>query len=484
MKMYIYGGGHRCKILLSLAERTRIEIAGIIDSDERKWGTKIGNVEIYSPKRLFEQKDFYICVSFYGELDYEPIWDELVEKYGIDKQKILSFHDVLLKMFENIEISQVDDEIKNKSWNHIFAFAWKFNLGGVETWAKDTVDVLTCDDKNMVVLSDKAQFAEDTKCKIIDYFLEKPCEFKKNHIMEAINIIMNQLPCTIVCSRDDEVTIAATLIKRKYPDLIRIIMVVHGACDGMIRDMYSYDKYVDYYACVSTATKEHLMKLGTEDDKCIIIPPVITNYLHCSKTYTIDNEEPLRLGYVGRLEVFHKRADLLIELIKDLEKLELNYNFEIAGKGTYVSTLLDFIRDNNLGSKVFYRGLIEHDDIMDFWHDKDISLNVSDSEGRPISNLEAMICGVIPVVTATEGILEDVEDGVTGYLIKIGDHMTMAKKIAEIDRNRHILNELGSNAQKIIKEKVSSKQYVGAWLKILDETDEQKKQSCNNNSNI
>ena len=60
MKMYIYGGGHRCEILLSLAKETSIEIVGIIDSDERKWGTKIGNVEIYSPKKLYEQKDFYI----------------------------------------------------------------------------------------------------------------------------------------------------------------------------------------------------------------------------------------------------------------------------------------------------------------------------------------------------------------------------------------------------------------------------------------
>lgn len=476
MKMYIYGGGHRCEILLSLVEETSIEIAGIIDSDERKWGTKIGNIEIYSPKKLYEQKDFYICVSFYGELDYEPLWDELVEKYGIAQQKILSFHDVLQKIFEDIEISQVDDGIKNKIWNHIFAFAWKFNLGGVETWAKDTVNVLGCDE-NMIVLSDKVQFAQDggNKFRIIDYFLDKPCEFGKHDVKDAINTIMNHLPCTIVCSRDDEVTIAATLIKRKYPDLIRIIMVVHGACDGMVRDMYSYDKYVDYYACVSTAIKEHLTKLGTEDDKCIIIPPMLTNYLHCDKTYTIDKREPLRLGYVGRLEVFHKRADLLIELIKDLEKLGFNYNFEIAGNGAYVPALLDFIRENNLNSKVSYRGLIEHDDIMDFWHDKDISLNVSDSEGRPISNLEAMICGVVPVVTATEGILEDVEDGVTGYLIKIDDHMAMAKKIAEIDRNRHLLNEIGSNAQRNIKEKVSSKKYVGAWLGILDETEEQKK---------
>lgn len=471
MKMYIYGGGHRCEILLSLAERTSIEIAGIIDSDERKWGTKIGNVEIYSPKKLYGQKDFYICVSFYGELDYEPIWDELVEKYGISKQKILSFHDVLQKIFENIEISQVDDEIKNKSWNHIFAFAWKFNLGGVETWAKDTVNVLACDDKNMIVLSDKAQFAQDSKYKIIDYFLEKPCEFKKNHVIEAINIIMNQLPCTIVCSRDDEVTIAATLIKRKYPDLIRIIMVVHGACDGMIRDMYSYKNLVDYYFCVSSAVLKNLQKLCIEKDKCSILPPLINYYNDERKVYTIEQNVPLKIGYAGRLEIFHKRADLLLELIKDLEKLQVNYYFEIAGEGEYKSYIIRFIKENKLDNRVKYVGMLNHNEIMTFWEKKDISINVSDSEGRPLSNLEAMCCGAVPIVTATCGIMEDVVDRVTGYIVDVSDHMAMAKRIAEVDKNRQLLIQLGSWCQRMIKEKTDFKKYIKEWMSIYHQVE-------------
>lgn len=473
IQLFLYGSGNRCRTLLRLINNTHIKIMGIIDSNPEKWGTYIKDYKILPPAGLVLNTDEYVCVTFFGENDYEQIWDDLVDVYGIAKEKILSYHDVLQIIFENFSIGKVENDVKNKKWNHIFAFAWKFNLGGVETWAKDTISVLSCVDKNLRVLSAKAQFIYDrnNKYQIIDHCIEKPCEFLENDVRKFIEIIINQLPCTIVCSRDDEVTLAASLIKKFYPDLIRILMVVHGACDGMVRDMYSYNKVVDYYFCVSEAVNKNLKKLCVDKNKCSVIPTLVNYHNNERKEYTTDRNKPLKIGYAGRLEVFHKRADLLLELIKDLEELEVNYLFEIAGDGDYKLNIIRFIEDNKLDEKVRYLGMLDHDGIMRFWEKKDISINISDSEGRPVSNLEAMYCGAVPIVTATCGIMDDVSDGITGYLVKIGDHMAMAEKIAEVDQNRNLLIEVGSCCQRTIKEKTNMNKYINEWMKIFHEVE-------------
>jgi glycosyltransferase involved in cell wall biosynthesis len=122
----------------------------------------------------------------------------------------------------------------------------------------------------------------------------------------------------------------------------------------------------------------------------------------------------------------------------------------------------------NLSSKVNYLGLLDRKQISDFWKDKDISINVSDSEGRPISNIEAMLCGAVPVVTRTSGILDDVENGVTGYVVPLGDMDKMAEVIAYFDKNREMLKIIGGKAQDSMKKKNDINAYVNRWNEILD----------------
>lgn len=69
-----------------------------------------------------------------------------------------------------------------------------------------------------------------------------------------------------------------------------------------------------------------------------------------------------------------------------------------------------------------------------FWQRQDVALNVSDNEGRPIANMEAMLNGAVPVVTETMGVLEDVHDGENGFMVPICDYVGMADKIEYLEK--------------------------------------------------
>ena len=469
MHLSLYGSGHRCEILLDIIKETDILIDKIIDSNPVKWGSIINGYTVESPESLRDCGDSFICVTFFGENDYEPIWDELENDYGIKRERILPFNDVIKRIYlKQIDIPMFSVK-KGMGRKTIFAGAWNFEIGGVETWIGETVARLALCDKEVYVLSkhDQIELPVNRKDCLIEYCIEDSCGFSKESAQKTVEKLIGLCPCTIICSRVDEVLLAAYLIKQKNPESIRIIMAVHGACDGMVRDIFSYDEAIEKYVCVSNATKNGLLRIGTKREKCEVINTPIKYCMESERTYSEEEDRPLCLGYVGRIEVFHKRADLLIKLIQCLEKNKVNYSFEIAGEGGFLSALSSFIEKNHLSGKVKYLGVLNREEVFEFWQRKDVAINVSDSEGRPVSNIEAMLCGAVPVVTATPGILEDVENGVTGFTVNIGDYEAMANVIVNLDENRKMLRMIGEKARERMREKTDVEAYVGHWNEIL-----------------
>lgn len=472
MKLFFWGSGKRCQLLLDLIKRIPLDIYvnGIVDIDPAKINKKVDTYTVLAPNNLKINNDEYLCITFFGQNDYEQIWKELPKKYSIERNRILSFHDLLIFIYARIlRLSSESIDGSNKHIKTVVSAAWPFGIGGVEEWIRDTITELSKKRKDLYVISKESQFNNIIdKKNLIDFYIEDSCSFRQNNVNDARNILIDAIPCIIICSRADEMLLAAYMLHMAYPQGIRIIVVVHGSCDGLVRDFFAYNKAIERYLCVSHAAFNSLHALGVESERIEIITTPVKILEKNRNIWTLDRTKALRLGYAGRLETMHKRSDLLITLIRKLEELKIKYIFEIAGSGSYASNIVDFISKTNLYSKVTYLGLIDRKQISDFWKDKDISINVSDSEGRPISNIEAMLCGVVPVVTETSGILDDVENGVTGYVVSLGDIDKMAEVIAYLDKNREMLKIIGGKAQDSMKKKTDINAYVNRWNEILD----------------
>ena len=188
------------------------------------------------------------------------------------------------------------------------------------------------------------------------------------------------------------------------------------------------------------------------------------------RTYSITNESPLRIGYAGRIESAQKRLDCLMMMLEKLEHLHTNYQLEIAGKGSYLETLTGEIKEHSLDKKINLIGEIKKTEIADFWAKQDICINLSDFEGRSISIMEAMINGAVPVVTDTSGIREDIEDGINGYIVPIGDYTAMAMKIDYLANHRELLKIYGEKSHEIMKQKGSIDSHMRFWRNVLQET--------------
>jgi len=76
----------------------------------------------------------------------------------------------------------------------------------------------------------------------------------------------------------------------------------------------------------------------------------------------------------------------------------------------------------------------------------DVFLQVSEFEGASVSLMEAMISGLVPVVTQTESGVDLLEHGRNSLLLPVGDIHSIGNALAGLARNRVQVPVLGLSA--------------------------------------
>jgi glycosyltransferase involved in cell wall biosynthesis len=123
---------------------------------------------------------------------------------------------------------------------------------------------------------------------------------------------------------------------------------------------------------------------------------VIANWIDINDFEMVDKPKGNDIAMVCNLN-FKKDLPFALRLIKGLSK----YRLHIAGEPQDESLMLfceHFIRENDLGNRVFFYGGINPDDISGFLSDKHYIISTSTREGCPMNILEGMACGLKPLV--------------------------------------------------------------------------------------
>jgi glycosyltransferase involved in cell wall biosynthesis len=134
-----------------------------------------------------------------------------------------------------------------------------------------------------------------------------------------------------------------------------------------------------------------------------------------------------------------KRHDIIINALSNLKNVD--FILFLAGEGVLFEKVKNMVINRNLTDKVKFVGHVDPREILSF---SDIILLTSDQEGFPMSIIEAMSSGVVPIRTNSEGAYDQIIDGFNGFLINKGssEQLTIVlKKIVEDISQLQILSK-------------------------------------------
>jgi len=141
-----------------------------------------------------------------------------------------------------------------------------------------------------------------------------------------------------------------------------------------------------------------------------------------------------------------KRVDLFLRTVQQVQSTLPGVTATVVGDGVLRDNLEQLAQDLGLMNNVKFVGYQQ--DVGNWLRRAKVFVLTSDSEGLPLSTMEAMMCGV-PVVASLVGDLPDlVDDGVNGYLISERTPEAFATRILDLLRNEERLSNFAKAARK------------------------------------
>jgi glycosyltransferase involved in cell wall biosynthesis len=119
-----------------------------------------------------------------------------------------------------------------------------------------------------------------------------------------------------------------------------------------------------------------------------------------------------------------------------------------------------------------FTGKLPYEQIPNLLMKNDVFLLVSDYEGLPLSLVEAMGCGLIPVVSDLPSGIRELVDDTTGKRVDPGNIAGYADAIAWLHQNRATMEQLSSNSCARVRREFSVEAMTDRWLAALPEKPE------------
>ncbi|HMS32607.1 MAG TPA: glycosyltransferase family 4 protein [Ignavibacteria bacterium] len=136
----------------------------------------------------------------------------------------------------------------------------------------------------------------------------------------------------------------------------------------------------------------------------------------------------IRILTIGRLN-WIKDYETAISAMKILKDKGIDFIYNIVGAGTELERLTFAVYQCGLQDRVFFSGKKEHKEINSMMIESDIYIQTSMQEGFCVSVLEAQASGLLCIVSDADGLKENIQDGVTGWIVKRRDPSSFASKI-------------------------------------------------------
>jgi len=236
-------------------------------------------------------------------------------------------------------------------------------------------------------------------------------------------------------------------IKRINPDILHGVYISNIAIYMILANSYNKiltgigsdiliwpkrDKYInklvelairnaDVITVVSKHMRKILIKMGIK--KRIVVYPLgidtsqfNTNILEMDIIRKKFKNKKIVIS-IRRLEPIYD-LEFLIQSFSSVIRAYPNTVLLILGSGSQKNDL-EKMRDRlGLDKDIFFLGEIPHEDIPSYLASADIYVSTSLSDGVSISLLEAMGCGLIPIVRNIPGNLETIKDGENGFIFE------------------------------------------------------------------
>lgn len=221
-------------------------------------------------------------------------------------------------------------------------------------------------------------------------------------------------------------------------------------------------KRADCVICYAPVLKEGALKLGVSQERIAVAFTGVDTEKFSPKQGDSDFLKKLGISTLNSpivistrslkpvydVQTFVRAIPLVLEEVPEA-------SFIISGEGNQKSHLENLVQSLGIQDKVKFVGRISDGEVPQYIASSDVYVSTSLSDGASLSLLEAMACGLPPVVTDIAANQPWVRDGENGFLFPPKDYKTLAKKVAGLLKDEEKRAACGQASRRIVIERAN-----------------------------
>ena len=225
----------------------------------------------------------------------------------------------------------------------------------------------------------------------------------------------------------------APLLKRLRP-VCHVVDILHTnkADESYIANRAPYVKYLDGVV----GTSDHVVNRFRNHFRSF--DPARVRYIPygvpgAASPRAASNPPEIRLLYVGRLERQQKRIQDLPPILVELQSRGIPFRLTLVGEGAERGWLEQQVKQHSFAECVTFLGFLSQERVAEQYRTHDVVLNLADYETGPMTVLEGMLGGCVPICTDVPCIAQSaIQHGRNGMLCPVGDAIAFAAAIGEV----------------------------------------------------
>lgn len=280
------------------------------------------------------------------------------------------------------------------------------------------------------------------------------CRTPREHWAAIIRDLERRAPCVVLSTFDD----FANAVAPALSDQVGVVGWLQSDEDHYYESAYRLGRYWNALIGVSQHIADRVVALNPSFDvRTSVIHNSVVKHSQVSGTGAPAVAPGLRLVYVGRLVQYQKRILDVIPLVAALERRQVPYQLTLIGAAPDPSVdrqLQEALALQVATGVVRLTGPLGRVQVQRELEAHNVFLLLSDFEGLPVSLIEAMACGCVPVVARTHSGIPDVVDhGHNGLVFDTRDYTAWASALDSLARHPDRLAAMAGQARRAVRDR-------------------------------
>ena len=248
------------------------------------------------------------------------------------------------------------------------------------------------------------------------------------------------------------------------PGVLRVGMV-HDHLKTVYDQLPVYRPYLDAVVAVAASVRDHILAHypGTP---CEYLQHGV--FLNSPETVRQPNpDRPLKLIYFGRLDEGSKRVSMFPKIWRGLRHRGIPFQWTIHGQGPEEAWLRAELAEGERAGEIIFSKPVPHNQLGGIVRTHDVYMLASYHEAGPLTLLEGMGYGLVPICADIPCMLREVIRPSNGFRVEPTATEQYVEAISKLHRDRGLLEQMSRAARQTVERDFSDVAMATRYLRFV-----------------